>query len=309
MTATQRGILFSVLGALVAGVFIVFWKKASLIADWRQMAFLLFLFSAIIHVIYIPIKLRFDLRRIVSLNRKELICSAVFAVGAILGNLGSANALSSMSPPLVSAFERFEVLFVGLVGFALMGERLNRWFFMGFALVMLGMVVSMPEDALATSNVEAVMFSLIGACGFGSITVAGRYFRSGIDIAKVNLMRILICLAFMAAITDLSFITEPGLAWQPLYTYVSICAFMGPFLSRLFKMVANRTVSAGTTAMLALLQPVFAFMFSYALLADYQPSAAELGGCLIMIAGVLVAMRRSPAARVARLPRRPAKAA
>lgn len=308
MTPENKGMLFGCLGALVAGIFIVFWKKAAAIAEWQSMLFLLFLFSTLIHVVYIPIKLKGDWRRMISVNRQELSCAAIMAVAAILANLGSANAVATMSPPLVSAIERFEVLFVSLIGYLLLKERLTIWFFLGFGVVGFGMIYALPPGALATTNVDAVFFSLLAAGGFGAITVAGRYYRNQIDIAKVNLMRIAICLGFMATITDLSFITDADGTWQPLYTYVGICAIVGPFLSRLFKMVSNRTVSAGYTALLALLQPVFAFGFSLLLLPSYQPSFGEVVGCLIMLLGVLIALAPAVQSQVAKI-RTPAKAA
>lgn len=290
MTSEQKGILYGCLGALAAGFFIVFWKKATAVADWRQMVFLLFVFSTLIHLIYVPFKFRWNLKDMLSFSRYDIGCAAIIAVAAILGNLGSAAAVAEMSAPLVTAFIRFEVLYVSLVSFLLLKERLTLWFFAGFAVVVAGMVYSLPEGAIGTSSRDAVLYSILAACSFGTITVAGRYFRASIDIVKVNLLRILMCLGYMAAITDLSFISAAGYQWQPLYSYVAICALAGPFLSRLFKLASNRSVSAGYTALTALLQPVFAFVISLAIIPSYQPTFAEIVGSIIMLMGIVVAL-------------------
>lgn len=308
MTPENKGILYGSLGALAAGFFIVFWKKATVVADWRQMVFLLFVFSALIHLVYVPLKFRGNVREMISVNRHELICAGIIAIAAILGNLGSAAAVTQMSAPLVAAFVRFEVLFVSLIGFLVLGERLTPWFFLGFAVVVCGMVYALPPGSLASSSAEAVLYSLLAACSFGTITVAGRYYRASINIVKVNLLRILMCLGYMAAITDLSFLTAEGAAWQPLYTYVAICAFCGPFLSRLFKLASNRTVSAGYTALTALLQPVFAFIISLAIIPTYQPSFAEVAGSTVMILGVFIALVPKFQTQLAKM-KAPAKAA
>lgn len=309
LTPENLGILYGSLGALAAGFFIVFWQKATVVADWRQMLFLLFAFSALIHLVYVPFKFRGNLKDMLRFSRADLICAAIIAVAAIFGNLGSAAAVTTMSAPLVAAFVRFEVLFVSLIGFLLLKERLTVWFFAGFAVVVAGMIYTLPAGAMASSTTDAVLYSLLAACSFGTITVAGRYFRASINIVKVNLLRILFCLGYMAAITDLSFIGE--LTWQPLYTYVAICAIAGPFLSRLFKLASNRTVSAGYTALTALLQPVFAFVISLAIVPSYEPSFAEVVGSLIMLAGVFIALVPKMQTQLAKLrtgARAPAKA-
>lgn len=288
LTAENKGILYGSLGALAAGFFIVFWKKATMVANWQQMLFLLFAFSALIHVVYVPLKFRGDVKEMFRFSRDDVICAGIIAIAAILGNLGSAAAVTQMSAPLVAAFVRFEVLFVSLIGFLLLGERLTVWFFAGFAVVVFGMIYTLPAGAMASSTTDAVLYSLLAACSFGTITVAGRYFRRSINIVKVNLLRILLCLGYMATITDLTFLGEA--TWQPLYTYVAICAIAGPFLSRLFKLASNRTVSAGYTALTALLQPVFAFVISLAIIPAYQPSIGEVIGSTIMLAGIFIAL-------------------
>lgn len=306
LTPENKGILYGSLGALAAGFFIVFWQKATVVADWRQMLFLLFAFSALIHVIYVPLKFRGNIKEMLRFSRDDMICAAIIAIAAILGNLGSAAAVTSMSAPLVAAFVRFEVLFVSLIGFLVLGERLTVWFFAGFAVVVCGMIYTLPAGAIASSTSDAILYSLLAAASFGTITVAGRYFRASIDIVKVNLLRILLCLGYMATITDLSFIGEAS--WQPLYTYVAICAVAGPFLSRLFKLASNRTVSAGYTALTALLQPVFAFGISLAIIPSYTPGFAEIIGSTIMLLGIFIALIPNVQTQLAKL-RAPAKAA
>lgn len=293
-----KGIGYGVMGAVSTGFYIVFFKKATAVATRDQMLILLFLFSAIIHIIYILALHRGAqssgaqdsgfLGKFFRATPTELSCAALMAVAAIFGNLGSASAVATMSAPLVTALVRFEVLFVGLVGFIAMGETLTWWFFAGFAVVLAGIGYALPEAAWGSSNLNAVLYSLLAAVSFGSITLAARYFRHRIDIVKVNLLRILMALGIMALWTDLSFLATAS--WQPAYTYLAICAFCGPFVARLFKMASSRWVQAGYTALTALLQPVFALILSLLLVPEFVLDRHEIIGGLVMLVGIAISL-------------------
>lgn len=296
-----KGIGYGILGAFSTGFYIVFFKKATAVATRDQMLILLFLFSAIIHIIYILATRRGASGSLGSgasgsgaftgffrATPTELTCAALMAVAAIFGNLGSASAVATMSAPMVTALVRFEVLFVGLVGFIAMGEKLTWWFFAGFAIVLAGMGYALPDAAWGSSNLNAVLHSLLAAVSFGSITLAARYYRHRIDIVKVNLLRILMALGIMALWTDLSFLATAS--WQPAYTYLAVCAFCGPFVARLFKMASSRWVQAGYTALTALLQPVFALILSLVLVPEFVLDRHEIIGGLVMLVGIGVSL-------------------
>lgn len=293
-----KGIGYGILGAFSTGFYIVFFKKATAVATRDQMLILLFLFSAIIQFIYLLTIRRGSsgsgasgcsaLAGFFRATPTELTCAALMAIAAIFGNLGSASAVATMSAPLVTALVRFEVLFVGLVGFIAMGETLTWWFFAGFAIVLAGMGYALPDAAWGSSNLNAVLYSLLAAVSFGSITLAARYYRHRIDIAKVNLLRILMALGIMALWTDLSFLATAS--WQPAYTYLAICAFCGPFVARLFKMASSRWVQAGYTALTALLQPVFALILSLLLVPEFVLDRHEIIGGLVMLVGIGVSL-------------------
>lgn len=290
----QKGILLGCLGAFCTAFFVVFYKKATAFAEPRQMTLLLFAFTLTIQLIFLVVTGR--IRRLTAITKPELYCSIAMAFGAITGNLTSAMALQSMSAPLVTAFVRFEVIFVSLVGFFAMGERLSWWFALGVAIVVAGMAASLPPGVLGTSSYEAVAYSILSACCFGIVTLSARYFRAGIDIVKVNTLRMVLCLGFMLAVTDLSFVGDG--AWQPWYSYVAVSAFAGPFLARLFKMASSRFVQAGYTALTALLQPFFAFLVAMAVLPLFVPEWREVIGCLIMVTGIVVAIKPKIAAKI-----------
>lgn len=288
-----KGIGYGIMGAFSTGFYIVFFKKATAVATRDQMLILLFLFSSIIHIIYILANRRgaSGSSALVGFFRAtptELTCAVLMAIAAIFGNLGSASAVATMSAPLVTALVRFEVLFVGLVGFIAMGEKLTWWFFVGFAIVLAGMGYALPDAAWGSSNLNAVLYSLLAAVSFGSITLAARYYRHRIDIVKVNLLRILMALGIMALWTDLSFLATAS--WQPAYTYLAICAFCGPFVARLFKMASSRWVQAGYTALTALLQPVFALILSLLLVPEFVLDRHEIIGGLVMLLGIGVSL-------------------
>lgn len=287
ITSAQKGLLFGCLGAFSTAFYIVFFKKAAGFAEPAQMAVLLFGFSLIFQMIFLVAT--GGLKHLTKVTKPELYCAFAMAFGAITGNLTSALALKTMSAPLVTAFVRFEVIFVSLVGFFLMKERLSWWFAAGVAIVGTGMATTLPQSALGTTNYEGVGYSLLSACCFGLVTLSARYFRKGIDIVKVNTLRMVICFGFMLGVTDLSFAKEG--TWQPWYSYIAICAFAGPFLARLFKMASSRFVQAGYTALTALLQPFFAFAIAMAVIPLFVPEWREVIGCLIMVAGIFVAMR------------------
>lgn len=122
-----KGILYGSLGALFTGFYIVFFKLARGGLEPQQIVLLLFVFSSLFQLPFAALTAKS--LRLARPSSKELLCAGIMAIGAIFGNLTSAIALTSMSAPLVTAFVRFEVIFVGLASYILMQEKLSAWFF------------------------------------------------------------------------------------------------------------------------------------------------------------------------------------
>ncbi|MFK7897332.1 MAG: DMT family transporter [Myxococcota bacterium] len=233
-----------------------------------------------------------------SVRRIDLAVAALLAIFTLLGNHASALAAVELSPAVLNVLLRTDILFVALLGALLLGEKVDRPFWVGAAIAALGLVVSqgMPSEvALGESGVgespklsSMVMsgtgIAILAAGAFSGLSIVTRYFVHRINLVAVNAIRL-----WMAVLLWLLLNEWP--LWSSIPTkqigYAAVAAIAGPFLGRLCLMMSARYLEARVTTLVQLTAPALTLVLAFVMMGEW-PSARELVGGLIIIAGVAV---------------------
>jgi len=130
-----------------------------------------------------------------------------------------------------------------------------------------------------------VLWALGGASSFGTMVIITRKVIDRIQPVTVNVMRLWLAVAFLAAVPGTA--ARALAAGHELWLMAAVAAFCGPFVSRLCIMYALRHVTAAYQVLISLSAPVFAFVLGYLFLGTV-PTGPELVGGGIMLIGIAV---------------------
>jgi drug/metabolite transporter (DMT)-like permease len=127
----RRGIAWSLGAALGSGFFVIPWKLANQHGDAATSTFALLGFAALLNTVLGLAQLRGGTRTRVALGRYELWIALALAALSLFGNLASATAIQTLSASLLNVLQRGEVLVVALLAWAMLGERVERRYWLG----------------------------------------------------------------------------------------------------------------------------------------------------------------------------------
>ena len=291
-TSDRRlGLVWALASAVGGAVMVIPWKLANAAGDPRHSVLLLLGVAAIANTgLVIGQRIHAGSLR-GQIGRGEVAVAALLATFTLLGNLASARAIQDLSPALLNVLLRADVLFVAFFGSLLLGERVERRFWLGSAIAVAGLVVL--QGPVAAVGWVAVLQSGTGmaiaaAACFGSIAIATRRFIHRIDPVAVNAMRLWLAVA-------LWFPWNAWPDWSALpreqVLYSTIAAIAGPFLGRLALMISARYLEARVTTLATLSTPAFTLVLAFVILSDW-PEAHQLLGGAIMIAGISIPLLR-----------------
>jgi len=216
-------------------------------------------------------------------SRYDWGLAAALALLTLLGNLASAEAIRTLSPSLLVVTQRSEVILVALMAWPLIGERVDRRFWIG-ALIAAGGLAYLqgPYDATHVRAPGMVFAALSAVCFAGMAVVTRKYIRSA-DPVAVNTLRLWLSVAFWFAANGLpSSLLEIGVEQA---SYAALAAFAGPFAGRICMMHSARYLEARLTTLATLLAPVLTLALAWLVLSDL-PTPRELLGGAIMLLGI-----------------------
>jgi drug/metabolite transporter (DMT)-like permease len=221
----------------------------------------------------------------------EIWVAALLAVFTLLGNLASAIAIQDLSPALLNLLLRADVLFVAIFGWLLLGEKVERRFWLGMLIAVVGLVVL--QGPIGAGGFQGLLGSGMGmavaaAACFSSLAIVTRRFIHQIDPVTVNAIRLWFAVAFwfpFHGIPDISAFPRE----QVFYSVLA--AITGPFLGRISLMVSARYIEARLTTLATLGAPVLTLVLAFLVLSDW-PQRHELIGGAIMIVGITIPLLR-----------------
>ncbi len=295
----RRGLAWAFAGAVGGALFVIPWKLANEAGESAHSVLLLLGVSALTNTLFVFWQRRDSGVRGLRLTRADLGVAGLLAGFTLAGNLASARAIQDLSPALLNVLFRAEVILVALFAWLLLGERVERRYWLGAAIAAMGLVV-LQEPAAGPSAGDFNLGRLPGLFGAGTgmalgaaacfsmLVVVTRHFIYRIDPVAVNAIRLWLAVALWFA-----FNPAPELDTLPReqILFASLSAISGPFFSRLCLMISARYVEARVSTLASLSAPVLTLFFAFALLSDW-PRDHELLGGAIMIAGISIPLLR-----------------
>ncbi len=287
------------LSAVGGALMVIPWKLANEIGNPEHSVLLLLGVAAVANSALVIGQRLSSGRAGFRVGRTELGVAALLAVFTLLGNLASALAIQELSPALLNVLLRSDILFVALLGWLLLGERVERRFWLGAIIAGIGLVVLQGPmgDAgfLGLFGGGSGIAVVAGAC-FSGLAIVTRRFIHRIDPVAVNAIRLWLAVALW-----LPFYGIPNFSEIPReqILYATLAAIAGPFLGRIALMISARYVEARVTTLATLTTPGLTLVLAFVLLSDW-PEYYELLGGAIMIGGIsipLLRFRRAPASK------------
>ncbi|MEZ4282258.1 MAG: DMT family transporter [Myxococcota bacterium] len=292
----RRGLAWSFAAALGSALFVIPWKLANEAGNPDHSVLILLSAAAAANsALVVGQRL---VRGTLQIRKPgfDLAVAALLAVFTLAGNLASARASQDLSPAMLNVLLRAEVMLVALVAWILLGERVERRFWLGATTAMLGLFIL--QETSGGTSLRGLLgagtgMALAAAACFSALAVVTRHFIHRIDPVLVNALRLWVAVALWFPFHALP---RPGEIPARQILWAVLAAMMGPFASRLCLMLSARDVEARTTTLANLTSPLMTLPLGWLLLSDL-PAPQQLLGGAIMIAGIAIPLlpRRRPA--------------
>jgi drug/metabolite transporter (DMT)-like permease len=283
----RRGIAWSLGAALASGLFVIPWKLANEVGAPSTSAFALLAWAALFNSLLGLFQLRG--RKPIPLTRYETWTALALGVLSLLGNLASASGIAILSPSLFNVLQRSEVLVVPVLAWALIGERVERRFWLGASIAVGGLAVMNDPFGEASIDARGASFAFASVLCFSAMGVVTRMAITRVDPVRLNALRLWMTLPLWWVLTGGA--VDLGSVGAAQLGYTALAAFAGPFAARLCLIFSARHVAARTTALGALSAPAVSVPFEWLLLAHVPPRQQLLGGA-ILLAGIAVPLLR-----------------
>ncbi|MCP3984605.1 MAG: DMT family transporter [bacterium] len=281
----RRGLAWALGAALGIAGFAVPWKLANTLGD-ASVNTLVLLASAALFSSALATTQQRGLPRFL---RFDLVFAAGLASLTLAGNLASAQAISLISPALLTVVQRAEIIVVALMAWLFIGEHVDRRFWLGAGVAAVGLWVLRGPAGAEDAQAVGIAWAGVSVICFSGMAVLTRKYVSRIDTVVVNGLRLWIAVIFWFAVNGL----PPALnELSPAQAgYAALAAFCGPFAGRLCLMNAAKYLEARISTMATLAAPPLTLVLGFLVLSDL-PSSRELIGSAIMLAGVAIPISR-----------------
>jgi len=238
-------------------------------------------------------------RRWPRFRRFDFVAASGLALFTLAGNLAAAHAMQHISASLMTAVQRTEVLVVALLAWPLLGERVDRRFWLGAAVAATGFFVLQDPlsaaapalggdaGAAAAARAQGIGLAMAAACFFAGMAILTRRVIHQIDPVLVNALRLWISVGFWFAMNGIPDALREAPASQ--IAYAAAAGLLGPFMGRLSMMMSARSLEARVTVLFTLAAPPVTLVVAFFWLGDW-PSAREIVGGCTMLAGVALAL-------------------
>ena len=234
---------------------------------------------------------RFETRRHGSLPSRSrnlaLIAGVFFAADLIFWH----NAIEAVGAGLATVLGNLQVLIVGFAAWLFLSEKPQRSLFAAIPLVVAGVVLisGVTGDAYGASPVLGVIFGVATSIAYAAFILV---LREG----SGDLRRIagpLFYATLMATGTaTLYAVIFGGVEWNPGWPaqgWLGTLAMTSQVMGWLFISRSLPRLPAAITSVILLLQPVGAMILA-AVILDERPSLAQIGGAVLILVGVVVAI-------------------
>lgn len=277
----RRGIAWALASVVASAGFVIPWKLASALGSPATNTLILLSAGAVFTTLLTIIQ-RKALPRF---TRFDLIIAMALALCTLVGNLSSANAIAVLSPAVFTVLQRSELIVVALLAWPIIGERIDRRFWVGAAVALGGLMLIQNPFAEHDPRSAGAAWAGVSVISFALMTVITRKVVHQIDVVSVNALRLWFSLACWFAWcglpSDLIGISMPQIL------YIGLAGFFGPFMARLCLMNSAKFIEARLTTLVTLAAPPLTLIVAYILLSDL-PSTREIQGGILMLTGISI---------------------
>lgn len=292
-TDRRRGLAWALGAALGSALFVIPWKLANAAGN-PEHSVLILLSAAAMANSALVVGQRIAEGGLRMRNPGfDLVVAGLLAVFTLAGNLASARASQDLSPAMLNVLLRAEVMLVALLGWILLGERVERRFWLGATIAMLGLfLLQEPSGGMEAAGLlgAGTAMAMAAAACFSALSIVTRHFIHRIDPVLVNALRLWLAVALWFPFHALP---RPGEIPGRQILWAVLAAMMGPFASRLCMMLSARDVEARTTTLANLTSPLMTLPLGWLLLSDL-PGPQQLLGGAILIAGIAIPLLPRP---------------
>jgi len=225
-----------------------------------------------------------------SISRREAALLLVAGIVLALHFAAWVAALQRTSVVAGVVLVTTQPLFVGLAAWPLLGERPSRQLVLAIAVAGLGALLLTSDDLGDRGSLEGDLLALLGAVFAAAYLLAGRRLRA----ARSTLVYVALVYA-VAALVLLTMLVASGepIGGHPRKAYICILllALVPQLIGHTAFNWALGSLTAGIVALAILGEPVVATLIA-AVLLDETPSAVQLLGGAVVLAGVYIGLRQ-----------------
>lgn len=289
----RRGLAWAFAAALGSALFVIPWKLANAAGNPEHSVLILLSAAATANsALVVGQRIAEGSLRIRNPGF-DVAVGSLLAVFSLAGNLASARASQDLSPALLNVLLRAEVILVALVAWLVLGERVERRFWLGATIAMLGLfLLQEPSGATGATGLlgAGTAMAMTAAACFSALALVTRHFIHRIDPVLVNALRLWLAVALWFPFHTFP---RPGEIPGRQILWAVLAAMMGPFASRLCMMLSARDIEARTTTLANLTSPLMTLPLGWLLLSDL-PGPQQLLGGAVLIAGIAIPLLPRP---------------
>lgn len=223
-----------------------------------------------------------------------VVAGVFFAVDLVFWH----NSIEAVGAGLATVLGNTQVLLVGLLAWALLGERPSGRALLSIPIAFLGVVLIsgvLEDGAYGSDPTRGVVYGVLTGIAYAGFLLTLR--QGSMDLRRIagplldaTAASAVVVAAIGIALGEL----DPVPHWEA-QVWLVLLALSSQVLGWLLITISLPRLPAVLTSILLMLQPLLAVLFA-ALLVDERPSSLQLAGAGAILAGVLLASSTRPGA-------------
>ena len=281
MKKSRQGYLFVFASSLAVGVSFISSALAISSITPEAAGFYLFLFSLIasISTILYNGQMKEIWKSFVKYKKPMIALGIINSFAAV----SWFHALNLIGPSLLAFLLRFSTIFVIVLSFIFLKEKLNKTEILGGAITVLGaLIISYANSELLLLG---MIFALIASILFSTTLLISKKYINSMPPMRMNAIRLFFMVIVSAGIMGISQgVVIPSI---DILFFLAISGIAGPFLSFFFRFKAMEKMDLSKIAIVGSIEPFIIMIFSFIVFGEIL-QGNQLGGSLLIFLGITI---------------------